>query len=718
MVEMQDSKMNKSTDIRWDKKVGSFLISDQFLGKGEYSQVFLGCFQNNFSKKVACKVVKKSVFKEDPYILKTLERQYTMLKDISHENIVQFYDMHETSNNWYFFFEFCNQGTLEDYIHKKNGKLSEMKALLIVMEICEGFKELYKLNIMHRDLKPANVMLSDGVIKISDFSFAKVLDSSDKNEPLMHSMVGTPFYTPLQILEGKEYSSKCDVWSLGVMFYQMLFGRFPFVWKALAKNELKDGGIMKLTDLIKKNPLDYPVGAKLSKPLKTILEKTLGKEEYDRISWENLFETLKKLNYSELNNETPKFAGAVEIKNFEINEAYSKSNLNKNFKVENTSKDLSLLHNHLKDSQKLKGEENIAMDLVLAKINQKIAQAEVESKQSYHLSQKFKSPYLKEKQNSGKKKTTLLMDVICISDEEENFNDDMEFSEEFDEGNTNLRLPKFSAPKSMITKKKNLGNSELEQAIVILNEYLYFKRNIANFLDKIIQRLWQAYNIRKFNMNVHDFYQIMFCMIKYECVILESIEKILNEKNVLDLSLISDKPLIEKPEKLFDYYKKSIFYKELFEILSGDLNFRKNCYLKEIFETLKLYIEKDPKKYKQNFIEILNLDLVDDQKLLVPLCNSLKILYEVIYKEYQSKKKDKEMLILLKCVVLAFSPFDDFIWDVKKMKPLIDFEEFFKKLDNEKIQDLVEYINGKDMSLLQTKLKSKFSSFVNSKQFF
>ena len=242
-----EDAVGDQTPISWQKKIASFYVSDQFLGRGEYSEVFLGCFVNNLSKKVAVKVVKKSVFQEDPYIMMTLERQYKMLKDIKHENIVQFYDMFETPRNWYFFFEFCNQGTLEDYIRRKNGKLSESKALLILMEICEGFKELYKLNIMHRDLKPANVMISDGVIKISDFSFAKVLSSGDKNEPHQHSLVGTPFYTPLQILEAREYSSKCDIWSMGVMFYQMLFGRFPFVWKALANDDLKDWGINKLT---------------------------------------------------------------------------------------------------------------------------------------------------------------------------------------------------------------------------------------------------------------------------------------------------------------------------------------------------------------------------------------------------------------------------------------------------------------------------------------
>ena len=712
-----EDAVGDQTPISWQKKIASFYVSDQFLGRGEYSEVLLGCFVNNLSKKVAVKVVKKSVFQEDPYIMMTLERQYKMLKDIKHENIVQFYDMFETPRNWYFFFEFCNQGTLEDYIRRKNGKLSESKALLILMEICEGFKELYKLNIMHRDLKPANVMISDGVIKISDFSFAKVLSSGDKNEPLQHSLVGTPFYTPLQILEAREYSSKCDIWSLGVMFYQMLFGRFPFVWKALANDELKDGGINKLTEAIKKNNLDYPVGIKISKDLKLILEKTLGKEEDDRISWVELFEAIKKLDFSALSNVEPKAEKQEKAAINDKNEPLMKSNMHK---IGMNSKEMSFLHSQLKGSQKLKGDE-IALDQVLAKINQKIAEAEKSYKKSYHQSQNFKVPgsqrYKSPHLRKDQKETNLLMDMIRVSDDEDNIEDE-EMPEELDEGSTNLEIPTFVSPNVMLASDKKLsGYNELEVNVGIMNEYLYFKRNIANFLDKVVQRIWQGYNMKKFTMNVQEFYQVMFCLIKYECMILESIDRILTGKEILDFKLISEDLNNEKTETLFAYYKKSTMYRKLLEIITGDLNFRKNCYLKEIYETLRISVGKDPKKYKQNFIEVLNLDLSEDKKLIAPLSNCLKTIYEVIYKESLSRKKDKEMLILLKCVILAFSPFDDFIWDPKKKKPHINFEEFFKKLEDEKSDELIEYINGKDLSVLQVKLKNKFSAFVNSARF-
>ena len=285
--------------IKWVKQVGNFYISDQFLGRGEYSEVYLGCFKD-YSKKVAVKIMKQELIASDPYVLETLDRQYDMLKPIDHENVVKFYEMVKTPKNWYFFFEFCGLGTLESYLKKKKGKITEAKALLILMDICEGYKALYNLNIIHRDLKPANVLMSETGVKISDFSFAKVLSHDEKNIQLIQSFVGTPVYSPLEILEGKAYSSKCDVWSVGVMFYQMLCGRLPFIWKAVENNTLTNGGIGRLAEEIRKNELDFPVGLKISKSLKQITEKMLQKQEKNRISWEDLFILVENLDFNDL----------------------------------------------------------------------------------------------------------------------------------------------------------------------------------------------------------------------------------------------------------------------------------------------------------------------------------------------------------------------------------------------------------------------------------
>ena len=101
--------------------------------------------------------------------------------------------------------------------------------------IIEGYKELFQSNIIHRDIKPANILLKQGVAKLSDFGFSRVVDNPDQSQKL--TLLGSPLYTAIEILKGNQFSNKCDVWSLGIVFYEMLEGKTPWTGKDL--NDLK-----------------------------------------------------------------------------------------------------------------------------------------------------------------------------------------------------------------------------------------------------------------------------------------------------------------------------------------------------------------------------------------------------------------------------------------------------------------------------------------------
>ncbi len=94
----------------------------------------------------------------------------------TNQHIIRYYDMLKTTNNFYFIYEYCNGGTLENLLAKEK-KLSEQKALLIFKQLLDAFQILNKYNIMHRDMKPDNIFFHNGVIKLGDFGFCKNLGS-------------------------------------------------------------------------------------------------------------------------------------------------------------------------------------------------------------------------------------------------------------------------------------------------------------------------------------------------------------------------------------------------------------------------------------------------------------------------------------------------------------------------------------------------------------
>jgi serine/threonine-protein kinase ULK/ATG1 len=125
------------------------------------------------------------MIQETPKMMDLVKREIAILQKVKHSNITILYDIARTGNYLYMFLEYCADGDLKEYIAQKEDKrLSELESVIFIKHIIEGFKILYKQKIIHRDIKPANILLHNGIAKITDFGFARVIETEMNGIPI------------------------------------------------------------------------------------------------------------------------------------------------------------------------------------------------------------------------------------------------------------------------------------------------------------------------------------------------------------------------------------------------------------------------------------------------------------------------------------------------------------------------------------------------------
>lgn len=248
--------------------------SSKLLGEGAFGKVYEGQNVKN-KQKVAIKIINLKQLPKDSYYRSQLSNEINSLKAVNHPNIMRLYEVITKKDNCFIITEFCEQGNLKEKI--SHCTLNETTALNIYSQLLNGFHSLLNKNIIHRDLKPANILFQNNYCKLADFGFSRFVDNF--NNSLLKSCVGTPLYMAPQILMRHRYTTKCDIWSLGVILYEMLFGRVP--WIGLDEKDL-------LNNILKK-PLAFKPKIKISSFSEEILKRSLVVSEDARISWDELF---------------------------------------------------------------------------------------------------------------------------------------------------------------------------------------------------------------------------------------------------------------------------------------------------------------------------------------------------------------------------------------------------------------------------------------------
>jgi serine/threonine protein kinase len=196
--------------------IGQYIFNtNHILGHGSFSIIYKG-LRTTDNTVVAIKKIYKIVS------LQYIKNEINIMKSLDHPNIAKLYDViYENHNNKvYIILEYCNGGDLSKYISKKRNKYDNK----YFQEILEGMKYLYDNNIMHRDIKPANFLIHNHSIKITDFGFAK---SFEQNE-LYSTFCGSLLYMSPEILKNQQYTYNTDLWSLGVILYELIVKEHPY----------------------------------------------------------------------------------------------------------------------------------------------------------------------------------------------------------------------------------------------------------------------------------------------------------------------------------------------------------------------------------------------------------------------------------------------------------------------------------------------------------
>ncbi|UCG68222.1 MAG: protein kinase [Thermoplasmata archaeon] len=202
---------------------GRYQIIEE-LGKGGMGKVYK-VIDTKIKEKVALKLLKPEIASDK----KTIERFSNELKfarKIRHENVCQMYDLNEEEGIHYITMEYVAGEDLKGMIGMM-GQLSAGKAISIAKQVCEGLAEAHKLGVIHRDLKPQNIMIDrGGNARFMDFGIARSLKT--KGITRIGVMIGTPEYMSPEQVEGKEADQCSDIYSLGIILYEMLTGKVPF----------------------------------------------------------------------------------------------------------------------------------------------------------------------------------------------------------------------------------------------------------------------------------------------------------------------------------------------------------------------------------------------------------------------------------------------------------------------------------------------------------
>ena len=194
------------------------------IGEGGMANVYLA-YDTILDRNVAVKVLRGDLATDEKFV-RRFQREAMSASALSHPNIVEMYDVGEDDGNYFIVMEYIDGKTLKNLI-KKRGALTVAEVVDIMLQLTSAISCAHDSYIIHRDIKPQNVMiLDDGRVKITDFGIAIASNASELTQT--NSVMGSVHYLPPEQANGAGATAKSDIYSLGILMFELLTGKLPF----------------------------------------------------------------------------------------------------------------------------------------------------------------------------------------------------------------------------------------------------------------------------------------------------------------------------------------------------------------------------------------------------------------------------------------------------------------------------------------------------------
>ena len=460
---------------------------------------------------------------------KQIYNEASIMKKLFHPNVISFKDVFKDTKLDYFYIvmEYANDGDLSKKIKTQKQKtygdkyFSEEKILQYFDQICRGLQYIHSKNIIHRDIKTQNIFLmKNGKVKIGDFGISKALTNTKNNAS---TIIGTPYYFSPEIINGEPYNYKTDIWSLGVVLYEMCCLKLPFESNNIAQLSIK----------ILRGKYD-PIPNRYSKNMANLIKQMLNIDQKLRPSIFEVIQSSLLKNYHINKNSNKSYKNLIKNKKYILNTNEPQLNYKQNEQI------LDQRQNERKsDVNKHKYKEKSCSPI---KFKNKSYVGKLIKKNNDHSDSPFELPKASNKKKS--KKSNIFKRISTQNNLIQNINED-------------FMISKINKVNSSNNISNNLYNNNNFNIIKSQNHIFKSNNNINNNIINKNINIKSTNNIINTNINRID--------IKQNININKSSSNNLQNKNIFYNDILTNKEEIINRSNEFDINfsgKSMLFDKE------------------------------------------------------------------------------------------------------------------------------------------------------------